>query len=180
VEKKKEKVACLVGDADSDKTSLFYPILGVIHHSNVATITKQKVFNKSIISKETEVIFVDEASPTMLDVDDWKILSQGGFTACDVKYKTARSFFNRCPMFMTAQQKLQFKPDDQQAMDRRLRYYYFKSLPSPKKKAAQWLHNHPMECIVWVASKARVGSDDEQGSSDDEVSEVERDMQNDD
>ena len=94
MEKKKEKVACLVGDADSDKTSLFYPILGVIHHSNVATITKQKVFNKSIISKETEVIFVDEASPTMLDVDDWKILSQGGFTACDVKYKTARSFFN--------------------------------------------------------------------------------------
>ena len=133
-----------------------------------------------MISKETEVIFVDEASPTMLDVDDWKILTQGGFTACDVKYKTARSFFNRCPMFMTAQQKLQFKPDDQQAMDRRLRYYYFKRLPSPKKKAPQWLRNHPMECIVWAASKARVGSDDEQESSDDDVGEVERDTQNDD
>ena len=177
--KHKEKVACLVGDADSGKTSLFYPILGVIHHSNVATITKQKVFNKSMISKETEVIFVDEASPTMLDVDDWKILTQGGFTACDVKYKTARSFFNRCPMFMTAQQKLQFKPEDQQAMDRRLRYYYFKSLPSPKKKAAHWLRSHPKECIVWAASKARISSDDEQESSDDDVGEVQRDKQND-
>ena len=86
-----------------------------------------------MINKETEVIFVDEESPTMLDVDDWEILTQGGFTACDVKYKMARSFFNQCPMFMTAQQKLQFKPDDQQAMDQRLRYYYFKSLPSTKK-----------------------------------------------
>ena len=114
-----------------------------------------------MISKETEVIFVDEASPTMLDVDDWKILTQGGFIACDVKYKTARSFFNRCPMFMTAQQKLQFEPDDQQAMDRRLRYYCFKSLSRPKKKVAQWLRSHPMECIVWTASKARVSSDDE-------------------
>ena len=175
--KHKEKVPCLVGDADSGKTSLFYPILGIIHHSNVATITKQKVFNKAMISKETEVIFVDEASPSTLDVDDWKILTQRGFTACDVKYKTARSFFNRCPMFMTAQQKLKFKPDDQQAMDRRLRYYNFKSLPSPKKKAAQWLRKHPMECIVWAASKARVDSDEEDSSEDDDE-EAERDMPN--
>jgi len=36
-----------------------------------------------------------------------------------------------------------------------------------------------MECIVWAASKARVGSDNEQESSDDDVGEVERDTQND-
>ena len=68
-------------------------------------------------------------------------------TACDVKYKTAKSFFNRYPMFMTAQQKLQFKEEDQQGMDRRLRYYFFKRLSSPKKKATQWLRKHriPMD-----------------------------------
>ena len=99
---------CLVGKHDSRKTSLFYPILGLIHHSNVATVTKQKVFNKEKNGKNTEVIFIDEATPSTLDVDDWKILTQGGYTACDVKYKTAKSFFNRCPMFMTAHQKLQF------------------------------------------------------------------------
>ena len=107
--KHKERVPCLVGEPDSGKTSLFYPILGLIHHSNVATVTKQKVFNKAMIGKNTEVIFIDEATPSTLDVDDWKILTQGGYTACDVKYKTAKSFFNRCPMFMTAHQKLQFK-----------------------------------------------------------------------
>ncbi|KAJ7382524.1 hypothetical protein OS493_034415 [Desmophyllum pertusum] len=174
----KQKVPCLVGDADSGKTSLFYPMLGLIHHSNVATVTKQKVFNKAMITKHTEVIFIDEASPSILDVDDWKILTQGGFTACDVKYKTARSFFNRCPMIMTAQQKLTFRAEDQLAMDRRLRYYVFKSLPNPKKKAAQWLRKHPMECIAWAASKARVSSDDEESS--DETDEEERATQNDD
>ncbi|KAJ7378897.1 hypothetical protein OS493_019588 [Desmophyllum pertusum] len=168
----KQKVPCLVGDADSGKTSLFYPMLGLIHHSNVATVTKQKVFNKAMITKHTEVIFIDEASPSILDVDDWKILTQGGFTACDVKYKTARSFFNRCPMIMTAQQKLTFRAEDQLAMDRRLKYYVFKSLPNPKKKAAQWLRKHPMECIAWAASKARVSSDDEESS--DETDEEER------
>ena len=96
---------CLVGEPDSRKTSLFYPILGLIHHSNVATVTKQKVFNKAMSGKNTEVIFIDEATSSTLDVDDWKILTQGGYTACDVKYKMAKSFFNRCPMFMTAQQK---------------------------------------------------------------------------
>ena len=116
--KHKERVPCLVGEPDSRKTSLFYPILGLIHHSNVATVTKQKVFNKEMIGKNTEVIFIDEATPSTLDVDDWKILTQGGYTACDVKYKTAKSFFNRCPMFMPAHQKLQFKEEDQQAMDR--------------------------------------------------------------
>ncbi|KAJ7394813.1 hypothetical protein OS493_000647 [Desmophyllum pertusum] len=92
-----------------------------------------------MISKEME----DEASPSTLDVDDWKIMTQGGCTASDVKYKAARSFFNRCPMFMTAQKQLEFKPEDQTAMDRRLRYYFFKSLPNPKKKAMQWLRKHP-------------------------------------
>ena len=122
-QKKHKESACLVGEPDNGKTSLFYPILGLIHHSNVAAITKQKVFNKAIIGKTTESIFIDEATPSSLDVDDWKILTQGGYTACDVKCKTAKSFFNRCPMLMTAQQEPQFKDEDQKAMDRRLRYH---------------------------------------------------------
>ena len=73
--------ACLVGEPDSGKTSLFYPILGLTHHSNVAAITKQKVFNKAVIGKTTELIFIDEATPSSLDVDDY-----------DVKYKQPSPF----------------------------------------------------------------------------------------
>ena len=168
----KDKVPCLIGDANSGKTSLFQPVLGLIHHSNIATVTKQRAFNKAMIKKTTEVIFIDEASISTMEIDDWKILTQGGYTAADVKYQTAKSFINRCPMLLTAQQKLQFKPEDQPAMDRRLRHYTFKSLPEPKKKAAEWLRKNPMHCVVWAAEKARRlnnddGSDDT-GDSDEE------------
>lgn len=161
----KDRVPCLIGDANSGKTSLFQPILGLVHHSNIATVTKQRVFNKAMISKSTEIIFIDEASTSTMDIDDWKILTQGGFTACDVKYQTAKSFINRCPMLITAQRKLLFNAEDQPAMDRRLRNYTFKSLAVPKKRAADWLRKHPMECVVWAAENAR-RSEEEDDSSD--------------
>ena len=74
----KDKVPCLIGDANSGKTSLFQPVLGLIHHSNIATVTKQRAFNKAMINKATEVIFIDEASVSTMEIDDWKILTQGG------------------------------------------------------------------------------------------------------
>ena len=163
----KEKVPCLTGAANSGKTSLFQPILGLVHHSNIATITKQRVFNKAMINHFTEVIFIDEACPSTLDIDEWKILTQGGYTACDVKYQTAKSFINRCPMLLTAQHKLELKPEDQPAMDRRLRNYAFKILPNPNKKATEWLLKHPMDCVVWALTKARPSSDREESSDGD-------------
>ena len=77
----KDEVPWLVDAANSGKTSLFQPILGLIHHHNVATITKQRVFNKVMINRFTEVIFIDEAFPSTLDIDDWKILTQDGYKA---------------------------------------------------------------------------------------------------
>ena len=131
----KDKVPSLIGDANSGKTSLFQPLLGLIHHSNVATVTKQRAFNKAMINKATKVIFIDEASISTMEIDNWKILTQGGYTAAGVKYQTAKSFINRCPILLTAQQKLQFKPEEEQpAMDRRLLNYTFKSLPDQRKR----------------------------------------------
>ena len=160
----KDKVPCLTGAANSGKTTLFQPILGIVHHSNIATITKQRVFNKAMINRFTEIIFIDEASPSTLDIDDWKIVTQGGYTACDVKYQTAKSFINRCPMLLTAQQKLEFRAEDQPAINRRLRNYTFKSLHNPKKKAAEWIRKHPMEYIVWAYTKSRPPSGQEESS----------------
>ena len=120
-----------------------------------------------MINRFTEVIFIDEACPSTLDIDDRKILTQGGYTACDVKYQTAKSFINHCPMLLTAQQKLEFQPEDQPAMDRCLRNYAFKSLPNPNKKATEWLRKHPMDCVVWASTKARPSSDQEESSDSD-------------
>ena len=172
----KDRVPCFIGAANSGKTSLFKPLLGLFHHRHIATISKQRVFNKAMINRFTELIFIDEASPSTLAIDDWKILTKRGYAACDVKYKTAKSFINRCPMLLTAQQQLEFGPEDQPAIDRRLRNYAFKNLPNPRKKAAEWLRKHPMECVMWASNKARPASDHEEssdgGSGEEEASQI--------
>jgi len=73
-------------------------------------------------------------------------------------------------MLLTAQTKLQFKPEDQPAMDRTLRNYSFKSLPARKKSASAWLPRHPMEFIVWAAAQARACTT---SASEDELSDDE-------
>ena len=144
---------------------MFFPIQGLVHHGNIATVTKQRAFNKAMITPFTEVIFIDEADEKTLDV---AILTQGGYTAHDVKYQTAKAFLNKCPMLVTAQRKLDFGPADQPAMDRRLRTYQFKNLPNPRRKAAARLKKHAMECVVWAAEKAKTCDDDSEDETDTE------------
>jgi hypothetical protein len=74
----------------------------------IAMITKQKSFNKSLVDQNSQVIFLDEAHVGMLDPDDWKILTQGGLTAHDRKYKKTTPAVIRCPMFITCQKELDF------------------------------------------------------------------------
>ena len=172
--KHKDKVLCLVGDANSGKTSLFFPILSIVHHGNVATVTKQRAFNKSMITPFTEVIFLDEATESTLDIDDWKTLTQGGYSAHDVKYQRAKSFINRCPMLITSQRRLNFGPADQPAMDRRLSTYQFKSLANPTKRASSWLKKHPMECLIWATEKAQEARHRESEEEDESETDEER------
>ena len=159
-----------MGDANSGKTGLFFPILGLIHHGNVATVTKQRAFNKSMITPYTEAIFIDEATEKTLDMDDWKILTQGGYAVHDVKYRNARAFINRCPMLITSQRKLDSGSADQPAVDRRLRTYTFRSLPQPKKRASAWMKKHAMDCVVWASQMAKAPEEDEESADEEETS----------
>ena len=79
----------------------FFPIQGLIHHGNIATVTKQRAFNKAMITSYTEVIFIVEASESTLDIGDWKVLTQGGYSAHYVKYQTAKAFRNKCAIITT-------------------------------------------------------------------------------
>ena len=75
-------------------------------------------------------------------------------------------------MLLTAQKKLEFQPEDQPAMDRRLRSYTFKSLPKPRKKAAEWLCRHPMDCVMWASKQASTSSDRGESSNSSDESQV--------
>ena len=85
----KQRVPCAIGSPDSGKVSLFSPVFQIVPLSRIARVTKQKNFNKAMIDDLTEVIFLDEAYPGLLDIDDWKIMCQRGFTSHDSKWKKA-------------------------------------------------------------------------------------------
>lgn len=73
----KQKVPCLIGPSNSGKTSLFMATNKIIDPSKVARVTKQREFNKAMIDEETELINLDEARVELMEVDDWKIITQG-------------------------------------------------------------------------------------------------------
>lgn len=92
----KQPVPCAIGSADSGKTSLFAPVFQIVPLNRIARVTKQKSFNKAMIDNSTEIIFLDEAFPGLLEIDDWKILCQGGFTSHDVKVEEGRGISLHC------------------------------------------------------------------------------------
>ena len=127
----------------------------------IALITKQKSFNKSLVDENTQVIFMDEAHVGLLDPDDWKILTQGGLTAHDRKYKKSNPAVIRCPMFITCQTELDFGEEHNAAMDARPRKFYFKSLNAPPTACVQQaLHDNAMDCIVWACRVAKTPEDE--------------------
>ena len=137
-------------------------------------MTKQRAFNKAMINKDTQCIFIDEACVSTMDVDDWKLLTQGGWTAIDTKYSTALGFVNRCPMIIACQEEMQFPEADREAMDSRLNKYVFKPLPTKDPSAYAWLKNHPIDVILWAMEMADQpcitpqSNDDAQGLSKEE------------
>ena len=136
-------------------------IVALIVFRYIAMITKQKSFNKSLVDRNSQVIFLDEAHAGLLDADDWKILSQGGLTAHNRKYQKTTPTVIRCPMFLTCQKELDFGEDNNAAMDVRLRKFYFKSLTTPPvADVQQYLRDNAMDCIVWASREARTPNDE--------------------
>ena len=124
-------------------------------------ITKQTSFNKTLVDQNSQVIFLDEAHAGMLDPDDWKILTQGGLTAHDRKYKKTTPAVIRYPMFITCQKELDFGEDHNEAMDIRLRKFHFRSLTTPPLAGVQQhLKDNAMDCLVWASRAARTPDDE--------------------
>ena len=126
--RQKQPVPCAIRSADSRKTSLFAPVYQIVPLNCTARVTKQLNFNKAMIDSSTEIIFLDEAFSGLLEVDDWKILCQLGFTSQDIKWKRAEGFHCSASMYITCQTELDFGGAHNKAMDKRLHNYYFKRL----------------------------------------------------
>jgi len=111
-----------------------------------------KPLNKSLVDQNSQVIFLNK----MLDPDFWKILTQGGLTAHNVKYKKTTSTVIRCPMFIKCQENMNFGKEHNSARDIRLRKFQFKSFKSLSvPDVQQFLKDHVMDCFVWASHVAK-------------------------
>jgi len=123
-----------------------------------------------MITPYTEVIFIDEATEKTLEMDHWKILTQVGYAAHDVKYRNAWASINRCPMLMISQRKLTVVQPTNPPWTCRLKTYTFRSLPQPKKRASAWTKKHSTDFVVWAAQMARAPKEDEESEDKEETS----------
>ena len=83
----KTRKLCIVGEKDSGKTSLLAPLQGIIPLAKISTLTREKQFSAQMITKDTELVFIDEWSPQTLDSEAAKKLLQGGYFVTAVKHK---------------------------------------------------------------------------------------------
>ena len=60
----------------------------------------------------------------------------------------AKFFLNRCPLIVTAQRELQFKPEELPATERRFRTYSFESLWNPKNGQRKGYATTQKEIVV--------------------------------
>lgn len=134
----KQPVPCTIGATNSGKTSLFSPIFQIVPLNRIAHVTKQKHFNKAMIDSSTE------AFAGLLDIDDWKIIFQGGFTSHDLKWKKAKGFHCTATMFITCQVDMDFGVEHDK-MAKCLNKYHFKSLPNGNPKQTGGL-----EIMPWI------------------------------
>lgn len=73
----KETKLCLVGPADSGKTSWFSPLQGIIPSRYIAGVMNDGKFSAAMITNNTQVVMMDEWTPDSLSCEDAKRVLQG-------------------------------------------------------------------------------------------------------
>lgn len=149
----KTKKLCCVGDPDSGKTSWFAPYEGIISQDKLASVTRDRHFSASMLSSETECLFVDEWPPDSLTGDDAKRILQGGYIAIPQKHKEAVRVVYRSGVYITCNEIPPFAEIDDRAIRARLVIFQTKSLRSRNPYATNWLRRNCMQCFHWAAER---------------------------
>ena len=117
----------------------------------VAVVTKEKVFGMSILQDDTQYLFTDEWTTDTLPSDVGKSLLQGGLFAQAIKHKAPKVLTNNAGIYITYNVLPDFG-DDQQNVNCRLATFRTTSLAQKHLEAPQWMQDHAMECVVWMAN----------------------------
>ena len=147
----KTRKLVVVGESDSGKSSWANILFGLIPAEKVAVLTKEKVFGSSMISDDTELLFVDEWNTDMMTSDLLKTLLQGGYFPQSVKHSTPKMQTMSAGVFITCNNLPSFGDEDVN-VKRRLSVYTTKSLQNKSVEAPKWMRDNAFQCLVWMVN----------------------------
>ena len=116
---------------DSGKTSWFNVFLGLIPMKFIASITNEKQFSAVMISDETQLVFLDEWSETILQSDMAKTVLQVGLMVKFVKHQRAKCIINNSPFYITTNDVPNFGNEDEN-VKRRIIAFETNSFPETR------------------------------------------------
>lgn len=142
----------VVGPSDSGKSSWACVLMGLTQKEKIATISKEKVFNLSLLDDDTQLLFIDEMNGKTLQSDQAKIVLQGGMLTVPVKHEKAKIINNKAGIYITCNELPDFGTEQANVM-RRLEVFTTKSLDSRHAEAPNWMAENAMQCLVWIANE---------------------------
>ena len=149
-----QKVRKLVvaGPKDSGKTSWASIFHRIIPPGYIASITNEQQFSASMITNDTQLVFVDEWSENTLQSDLAKTILQGGWMVSAVKHGPAKCIMNNSPYYITTNLVPDFGREDEN-VKRRIAVFTTTSLPKTLAGVDRWIFDHAMDCVVWMAEE---------------------------
>ena len=140
----------VVGDRNSGKTSWSRVFFGLMPKEKIAILTKEEHFGTSMITDDTELLWIDEWKKEMLSDDTLKTMMQGGYFSQSVKHQTPKMQNMQAGVYLTCN-KIPDYGDEQENIEQRL--YICRTLELRKKspEAPLWIERNAMQCLLWIA-----------------------------
>ncbi|XP_066930600.1 uncharacterized protein [Clytia hemisphaerica] len=152
----KETKMCLVGPADSGKTSWFSCFQGIIPSKYIAGVMNDGRFSAALINSNTQIVMMDEWTPDSLSCEDAKRVLQGGMNFLPQKHKSGLRVNYNSGFFITTNVYPDFGNErDCDAIRKRLEVFQTTSLKRKDPSVSAWLRMNCMMVFHFLAHELR-------------------------
>ena len=148
----KTRKLVVAGPLDSGKTSWCKVFHRIIPPEYIASVTNEGQFSAAMITDVTQLTIIDEWSSSKMRSDLAKTILQGGWMVTSIKHGLPKCVNNNSPFYISTNNVPDFGEEDDN-VKRRIRVFNTSSLPNTTPGIDSWIHDHAMDCIVWVAKE---------------------------
>lgn len=147
----KTRKLTLIGKIDSGKTSIMNFFSALIPEEKISILTKETTFGLSMITDDTELLYVDEWTREMTPPDIAKMLFQNGRFPQAIKFKSPKMRKMEAGVFLTCNAMPKFGKE-QEAVERRLAMFHTRPLENIDPSAPSWIKSNAMNCLTYLVN----------------------------